>query len=83
MASKQKLRPGLRRAVFPGQFDPITKGHLDVIRRGVQLFDELIVAVGINPGKKELFSHMKKFIQKSKQLLHLKNLRRKKLTYFP
>jgi pantetheine-phosphate adenylyltransferase len=41
--------------VFPGQFDPITNGHLDVIRRGVKLFDELIVAVGINPEKKELF----------------------------
>jgi pantetheine-phosphate adenylyltransferase len=42
-------------AVFPGQFDPITNGHLDVIRRGVTLFDELIVAVGINPEKRELF----------------------------
>src|SRR3954463_5990744 len=44
-----------KRAVFPGQFDPITNGHLDVIRRGVQLFDELIVAVGVNPEKRELF----------------------------
>ena len=43
-------------AVFPGQFDPITNGHLDIIRRAVLLFDELIVAVGINPEKKELFS---------------------------
>src|SRR5947209_12203540 len=43
-------------AVFPGQFDPITNGHLDVIRRGVRLFDELIVAVGINPEKRELFT---------------------------
>ena len=43
-------------AVFPGQFDPITNGHLDVISRGVDLFDQLIVAVGINPEKKELFS---------------------------
>jgi pantetheine-phosphate adenylyltransferase len=43
-------------AVFPGQFDPITNGHIDVIRRGVELFDELIVAVGINPEKRELFS---------------------------
>ena len=41
---------GKRRAVFPGQFDPITNGHLDVIRRAVQLFDELIVAVGIDDG---------------------------------
>src|SRR5688572_6196952 len=42
--------------VFPGQFDPITNGHLDVIRRGVTLFDELIVGVGINPEKRELFT---------------------------
>jgi pantetheine-phosphate adenylyltransferase len=45
-----------RIAVFPGQFDPITNGHLDVIRRGVSMFDELIVAVGINPEKNELFT---------------------------
>src|ERR1700678_4222953 len=43
-------------AVFPGQFDPVTNGHLDVIRRGVLLFDELIVAVGINPEKQEMFT---------------------------
>jgi pantetheine-phosphate adenylyltransferase len=42
--------------VFPGQFDPITKGHLDVIKRGVNLFDELIVAVGVNPDKREMFT---------------------------
>jgi pantetheine-phosphate adenylyltransferase len=45
-----------RIAVFPGQFDPITYGHLDVIRRGVNLFDELIVAVGQNPEKREMFT---------------------------
>ncbi len=45
-----------RIGVFPGQFDPITNGHLDVIRRGVRLFDELIVAVGINPEKREMFT---------------------------
>jgi pantetheine-phosphate adenylyltransferase len=49
-AQQQKI------GVFPGQFDPITNGHLDVIRRGVRLFDELIVAVGINPEKRELFT---------------------------
>lgn len=50
------VMPHTRRVgVFPGQFDPITNGHLDVIRRGVKLFDELIVAVGNNPEKRELF----------------------------
>ena len=48
-------KPARRIGVFPGQFDPITNGHLDVIRRGVRLFDELIVAVGINPEKREMF----------------------------
>ncbi|MHC4994629.1 MAG: pantetheine-phosphate adenylyltransferase [Planctomycetota bacterium] len=43
-------------ALFPGTFDPITNGHLDVIRRGVGLFDTLIVAVGQNPSKAELFT---------------------------
>lgn len=42
-------------ALFPGTFDPMTNGHLDVIRRAVGLFDRLIVAVGTNPAKTELF----------------------------
>lgn len=49
-----KHRPHL--AVFPGSFDPVTYGHLDVIARGRHLFDEVVVAVGRNPGKDELFS---------------------------
>jgi pantetheine-phosphate adenylyltransferase len=44
------------RAVFPGSFDPITNGHLDVISRGMKLFDELIVAVGRSPVKNQLFT---------------------------
>ncbi|HVT87960.1 MAG TPA: pantetheine-phosphate adenylyltransferase [Tepidisphaeraceae bacterium] len=51
-----KQSNAIKRAVFPGQFDPITNGHLDVIARGVKLFDELIVAVGINPDKPEFFT---------------------------
>lgn len=44
------------RAIFPGSFDPITNGHLDVIERGRKLFDELIVAVGQSPIKNPLFT---------------------------
>jgi pantetheine-phosphate adenylyltransferase len=44
------------RAIFPGSFDPITNGHLDVISRGIKLFDELIIAVGRSPIKDALFS---------------------------
>ncbi len=49
---------GLRKhlAIYPGSFDPITFGHLDVIQRGRKLFDELIVAVGRNPAKDQLFT---------------------------
>jgi len=43
-------------AVYPGSFDPITNGHLDIIQRGLEVFDELIVAVARNSEKKALFS---------------------------
>jgi len=45
----------MKRAIFPGSFDPLTLGHYDIIKRGVTLFDELIVAIGINSGKKYMF----------------------------
>lgn len=53
-----------KRAVFPGSFDPITLGHHDIIQRGLTLFDELIIAIGINTDKKYMFSleERKKFI---------------------
>ena len=44
------------KAIFPGSFDPITNGHLDVIGRGNKLFDELIIAVSRNPSKEEFFT---------------------------
>ncbi len=44
------------RAIFPGSFDPITNGHLDVIKRGMNLFDELIIAVGRSHIKNQLFT---------------------------
>jgi pantetheine-phosphate adenylyltransferase len=50
-----------RIAVFPGQFDPITNGHLDVIRRATALFDEVVVGVGVNPDKRELFTLDERF----------------------
>jgi len=46
----------MRRALFPGSFDPITLGHYDIIKRGIKLFDEVIVAIGVNSEKKYMFS---------------------------
>ena len=46
----------MRRAVFPGSFDPITLGHVDIIERGLPLFDEIILAIGTNSSKKYLFA---------------------------
>jgi pantetheine-phosphate adenylyltransferase len=46
----------MKRAVFPGSFDPITLGHCDIINRGTELFDELIIAIGENLSKNYLFS---------------------------
>ena len=45
-----------RIALYPGSFDPVTNGHLDVVRQAVMLCDKLIVAIGVHPGKKPLFS---------------------------
>lgn len=55
----------MRRAIFPGSFDPLTLGHDDIIRRGATLFDELVIAIGVNAGKKYMFTleERKKFIE--------------------
>ena len=46
----------MRRAIFPGSFDPITLGHVDIINRALPLFDEIIIAIGINADKKYMFT---------------------------
>lgn len=57
----------MKRAIFPGSFDPITLGHHDIIQRALPLFDEIIVAIGVNSDKKYMFSieERKKFIADS------------------
>jgi len=54
----------MRRAIYPGSFDPVTNGHLDIIQRGCKLFDEIIVAILINSDKTPFFS-----IQERKEIL--------------
>lgn len=60
-----RVRGRMKKAIFPGSFDPITLGHYDIIKRGVELFDEVIVSIGINSEKKYMFSleERKKFIE--------------------
>ena len=69
----------MKRAIFPGSFDPITLGHCDIINRGVALFDEVIVAIGENSAKKYMFSieERKSFIE----LTFKKNPKIKVMTY--
>jgi pantetheine-phosphate adenylyltransferase len=57
----------MRRAVFPGSFDPITLGHYDIIERSLTLFDEVILAIGVNSEKKYMFSleERKQFIEEA------------------
>lgn len=55
----------MKRALFPGSFDPITLGHIDIIERGLKLFDEIIIAIGINSEKKYMWNleERKRFIE--------------------
>lgn len=46
----------MRKAVFPGSFDPITRGHLNILERSLPLFDEIVVAVGVNSAKTSMYS---------------------------
>ncbi|MBJ6368116.1 pantetheine-phosphate adenylyltransferase [Snuella sedimenti] len=57
----------MKRAIFPGSFDPLTLGHYDIIKRGVTLFDEIIVAIGVNSDKKYMFTlqERKRFIKEA------------------
>ena len=66
---------GLRRGVFTGTFDPITNGHIDLIRRGLKFVDELIVAVGHNPEKKALFTPSERIAMIHELVGDLKNVR--------
>ena len=67
-------------AIFPGTFDPMTNGHLDVIRRGAAIFDELIVAVGDNPDKASMLSQDKRTAILAETVADVPNVRVEKFT---
>lgn len=56
----------MKKALFPGSFDPITSGHVEIIQRGKALFDQIVVAIGINSQKKYLFG-----LDQRMKMLHL------------
>ncbi|MFT3796760.1 pantetheine-phosphate adenylyltransferase [Flavobacterium sp.] len=57
----------MRKAIFPGSFDPITNGHYDIIKRAIPLFDEIVIAIGVNADKKYMFplEERKRFIEEA------------------
>jgi pantetheine-phosphate adenylyltransferase len=61
MAHRRDGEHPMRKAVYAGSFDPITNGHVWMIEQGVKLFDELVVAVGVNPDKRNTFSLDERF----------------------
>ncbi|WP_179519649.1 pantetheine-phosphate adenylyltransferase [Nocardioides perillae] len=65
----------MRRVVCPGSFDPVTHGHLDIVRRASGLFDEVVVAVGVNASKKRLFTPAERMEMIAEGVADLPNVR--------
>ncbi|HMS34712.1 MAG TPA: pantetheine-phosphate adenylyltransferase [Ignavibacteria bacterium] len=61
-------------AVYPGTFDPVTNGHLDIIERACELFDKVIVSIAVNPNKNPLFSEKERIDMIKKVTAHLNNV---------
>ena len=61
-------------AIYPGTFDPLTNGHLDIIERSAKMFDEIVVAIGDNPDKNPLFSIEERAKMIKKTTAHLSNI---------
>ena len=64
----------MRTAIYPGSFDPLTNGHLDVVQRAAKLFDRVIVAVAKNEGKHPLFTLNERLVLVNKSIAHLPNV---------
>jgi pantetheine-phosphate adenylyltransferase len=64
-----------RRAIYPGTFDPITAGHIDIIKRATFMFDEIIVAVAKNPSKDTLFSYSERMQMVKESIKNIKKVK--------
>ncbi len=64
-----------RRAIYPGSFDPVTYGHLDLIQRGLSLFDEILVVIAVNSAKRTLFNAQERQAMMVKAVEHLKGVK--------
>ncbi|AFJ48935.1 pantetheine-phosphate adenylyltransferase [Shimwellia blattae] len=62
------------RAIYPGTFDPITNGHIDIIRRAAAMFDQVILAIAASPGKKPLFTLEERVALARDALAHIPNV---------
>jgi pantetheine-phosphate adenylyltransferase len=63
-----------RVAIYPGSFDPVTNGHLDILKRGLKIFDKIIVAILYNPGKNYLFTIEERMNMLEKSLINFSNV---------
>ena len=70
----ERIGPMTRKAIYPGSFDPVTNGHLDIIERAANLFDEVIVAVTVNIGKAPLFTIEERLEMLREACRHLPNV---------
>ena len=64
----------MRKVLYPGTFDPVTYGHIDIIKRAIELFDSVVVTVAINPGKDPLFSTEERVSMLKESLKEFKNV---------
>ncbi|UCH65365.1 MAG: pantetheine-phosphate adenylyltransferase [Ignavibacterium sp.] len=64
----------MRKVIYPGTFDPVTNGHIDVIKRASELFEAVVVTVAVNPGKEPLFSTEKRVEMLKECLSKFKNV---------
>jgi pantetheine-phosphate adenylyltransferase len=62
-------------AVYPGSFDPVTNGHIDIIKRGIRIFDEIIILVAYNPNKESLFTVEERMQMIRENISEIKNVR--------